>query len=272
MKNTLIIFALTIFSSGLFAQDTQSSGYSTAAAQDIKPVRLGFVAAPAMTWLRSESKELDSKGVRAGFSFGVMVDFTIAQSENYAFSTGLMMNMQDGGKLNYADVAQRSSSNNFEQVDTRVNLNMQYVEVPLTLKLKTNQIGYMTYFGQLGLLGGVKLSARENGEYQYDEIPNTTVLIERENANDDTQLFNAGMLVGIGTEYNISGNTNLVFGLSYYHGFTNVLRRNVIQTNDKGEVLNQDGETTFNEGDVPMIGSKRRAMLRNISLNIGVIF
>lgn len=265
MRNTLIIFALTIFSSGLFAQDSQSSGYSTAAAQDIKPVRLGFVAAPALTWLQADNRELDSKGVRAGFAFGVLVDFTIAQSENYAFSTGLLMNMQDGGKLNYANVQQRSSNSGFEQVDTRVNLNLQYVQVPLTLKLKTNQIGYMSYFGQLGILGGLKLSARENGEYQYESIPTTTVLIERENANDDTQLFNAGMLVGIGTEYNISGNTNLVFGLSYFHGFTNVLRRNVVQTNDKGEVLfDQDGQ--------PLLGSKRRAVLRNISLNIGVIF
>jgi hypothetical protein len=266
MKNTLILIALTFATCGLFAQEgTQQSGFAQAAPDRIQPVRLGFIATPTLNWLSTENRELDSKGVRAGFTFGVMVDFTIAQSPNYAFATGLFMNMANGGNLRYADLQQRAQNAPSEQVMTDANLNFQYMEVPLTLKLKTNEIGYMTYFGQLGVLGGVKLSARQSGEYQYQTEPRNTVLIERENVASDTQLFNAGMLVGIGTEYNITGNTNLVFGISYFHGFTNVLKRNVLSTNEKGEIL-------FNEEGAPVTGDKRRGVLRSLSLNLGVIF
>lgn len=276
MRNILFISLLAFFVTPICAQETGSSqgtNYSAAPSQDIRPVRLGFLARPALTWLSAQNPELDSKGVRMGFAFGFMVDFTIAQNNNYAVATGLLMNLADGGQLNYADVRSPSSAESLQQGVTDVSHNYQWLEVPLTLKLKTNQIGYMTYFGQLGLQGGVKLSAKQNGDFQFDSGGEDTRLIEQENINDDTQLFNAGMLVGLGAEYNISGNTNIVFGITYYRGFTNVLKGDVYETNDKGDVVFQNIDDG-NGGTIiaPVTGSKRRAMLNNISLNVGVIF
>lgn len=276
MKNLLFISLLAFGLTPVYAQDTsstQSTEYKAAPTQDTRPVRLGFLARPALTWLTAENPELDSKGVRMGFSFGFMVDFTIAQNNNYALATGLLINLADGGKLKYKDVRNPSSSEALQQGVTEVSHNYQWLELPLTLKLKTNQIGYMTYFGQLGLQGGVKLSAKQNGDFQFDSGNEDTRLIEQENINDDTQLFNAGLLVGLGAEYNISGHTNIVFGITYYRGFTNVLKGDVYEIDDKGDVIFQpidDG----NGGsiNVPVTGSKRRAMLSNISLNVGVIF
>lgn len=266
MKNTLILIALIVFTSGAFAQEgTQQSAFTQAAPERVPPVRLGFVATPTLNWLTTENREIDSQGLRAGFTFGLMVDLTIAKTKNYALATGLLFNVADGGKMVYKDLQQRGQNQPTEQVMTDVNLNFQYLEVPLALKLKS-EIGYMTYFGQLGLLGGVKLSARQNGEYQYESEPRNTVLIERENVASDTQLFNGGLLVGLGTEYNLSGSTSLVFGINYFHGFTNVLKRNVLSLDEKGDIL------IDSESGLPVIGSKRRGVLRSLALNIGVIF
>lgn len=264
MKKFLILFAVLTLSFNLKSQ-SDIQGYQVVQQEEVKPVRLGFIAAPALTWLSVENQEIDSKGLRAGFSFGALIDFTIAKTENYAFSTGIMMNMADGGNLqNLTVVPERGEPGGLEPAMRDVSLSLQYLQVPLTLKLKTNEIGYMSYYGQLGLQGGIKFGARENGEYEYLRDPNSRVVIERENVNDETQLFNAGMLVGIGTEYNISGSTYLVFGLSYYHGFTNVLSNSVL-------LLDQDGEVVFDNG-IPLTGGKRRGTLRNITLNVAVIF
>lgn len=264
MKKFLILFAAISLSFNLKSQ-SDIQGFQVVQQEEVKPVRLGFIAAPALTWLSVENREIDSKGLRAGFSFGALVDFTIAKTENYAFSTGVMMNMADGGSMEYMTVVpERGEIGTLEPAMRDVSLNLQYLQVPLTLKLKTNEIGYMSYFGQLGLQGGIKFSARENGEYEYIRDPNSRVVIERENVNDETQLFNAGMLVGLGTEYNITGSTYLVFGLSYYHGFTNVLNNSVL-------LLDQDGEVVFDNG-IPLTGGKRRGTLRNITLNVAVIF
>lgn len=264
MKRILSICALLMSATLVQAQD-QQSGFQPAQQQDVRPIRLGFVATPAMTWLTAENRELDSKGVRAGFSFGVMMDFTIAQSANYAFSTGLMYNTLDGGRLRHGDVVPLRGGNpgQFEAVTRDVALSMQYVQIPMTLKLKTNEIGYMSYFGQLGMQAGVNIGSRENGEYEYFENPQR-VIIERENVNDQTQLFNAGLLVGLGAEYNVTGNTYLVFGVNYYRGFSNVLKGNVVQ-------VNEDGRPIL-DGGLPVSGSKRRAVLSNIALNLAVIF
>lgn len=266
MKNTLILIALIFISVEVFAQEgMQQSAYTTAAPERVQPVRLGFVATPTLNWLSTENREIDSKGVRAGFTFGLMVDFTIAQTKNYALATGLLFNVANGGNLRYADLQQRSQTTLPEQAMMDMNLNFQYIEVPLALKLKS-EIGHMSYFGQLGVMGGIKLSARQNGEYQYEAEPRNTVIIERENVDRDTQLFNGGMLVGLGAEYNISGSTSLVFGINYFHGFTNVLKRNVLAVDEKGDIQ------IDTESGLPVFGSKRRGVLRSLALNIGVIF
>lgn len=270
MKKTLATLLLLTGLSPVMAQpgETGESGFAAAQPQQIAPVRLGFLARPSLTWLTADNRELDSKGVKPGFSFGLMVDMMLGGNANYAFSTGLLYNMADGGKLNYSSLQQFTSTDSVTQSLTDVKLNFQYLEIPLTLKLKTNQIGYMTYFGQLGLQCGVKLSAKRSGEHQSKRDPETVKLIEKENYNNETRLFNAGLLVGIGAEYNISGSTNILFGVTYFRGFTNVLKGNVYEVNENGEV-----ETDPTHGiPVPALGSKRSAVLSNIALNIGVIF
>lgn len=266
MKKAFILcvaLSTTLFTN---AQET-TPAYSPAVTQDVKPVRLGFAIAPAITWLQSETRGIDTKGQRIGFSYGVIVDFTIAKSNNYALATGFTIN-HTGGRLQYIDAQSKTPSNPLalkQTANTDIAAKIQYIEIPLTLKLKTNEIGYMSYFGQFGVLSGVKLGAKQNGEFNYNEIGTNPQLIDNESYNDKTRLFNAGLLIGIGTEYNISGTTNLVFGIQYYRGFTNVIDRKVLITDEFNEIV-------LDENLNPRVGSKASAMLNHVALQIGVIF
>jgi hypothetical protein len=274
MKKALILCVALITSISSFAQETTTPAPATTTAppvatpvapEVIKPVRLGFAVAPAITWLTNETKGLESSGSRFGFSYGVIVDFTIGKSNNYALGTGFYIS-HTGGKLQYYDAQVRTIDGNslLTSAYTDIAVKMQYIEVPFTLKLKTNQIGYMSYFGQFGVLGGIKLGAKQDGSLTYNNSPGEDTVIDNESYNDQTQLFNFGLLIGIGTEYNISGNTNLTFGIQYFRGFTNVIDKTLYQLDDNNDLVLDDTK--------PIPGSKATAMLNRVSLTIGVMF
>jgi len=262
MKKALILcvaLSTTLFTS---AQESQA-GFTSAAAQEVKPVRLGFAVSPALTWLASETKQLGTQGQRLGFSYGVTVDFTIAQSNNYSLATGFLIS-HTGGKLQYADAIPRTNNGPFESAQTAIDAKLQYINIPFTLKLKTNEIGYMSYFGQFGVLAGVKMGAKQNGTTTFDNDLFKKA-IENESYKAESRLFNAGLLIGIGAEYNISGGTNLIFGINYFRGFTNVLDFSTYNTNDTNNVL-------FNDDGTPSKGPRAVGFLNHVALSLGVIF
>jgi opacity protein-like surface antigen len=179
-------------------------------AQDGKAVRFGLKVAPNIGWIKPDDKNLSSSGTEVGFNFGLMGDFRMG-NDNYAFSTGLMYMTKVGGSVEYTDPLGIST--------TKSTMKLAYVQLPITLKLKTNEIGYMTYFGMIGIENGLNVGAKADVE--------TTVLgvsaseIDMDIA-DRVALYRAALLVGAGFEYNFSGNTSAMLGLTYSNGFTNV--------------------------------------------------
>jgi opacity protein-like surface antigen len=92
---------------------------------------------------------------------------------------------------------------------------LQYISVPIGLKLKTNEIGYLTYFTHLGIIAGVNIKA--TGEVEDYEL-------ENENISDEIKLFNLGYYIGAGVEYSIGGNSAIVLGLTYTNGFVDITK------------------------------------------------
>ena len=66
---------------------------------------------------------------------------------------------------------------------------------------------------------------------------------ENENIQDDINLFRAALIVGAGAEYNFSGNTSLLFGITYNNGFTNIANFDV-DVDKKAKLLNNYLELT----------------------------
>jgi opacity protein-like surface antigen len=238
MKKALLI--LTV--SALLAPATQ--------AQD-EGVRFGIKLAPNVSWLRPDVRGIESNGTTLGYTFGLMADFPVGPTGNYSFATGLFLNSGGGGYTQDFDFVENVGEDlRTKALETDVML--RYVELPLTIKMKTNEIGYMRYFGQLGLSAGFNIRSKADFEVPVVEgsltdgtpIVRGFTLQEDEDFKDNTTLFRAALVIGGGLEYNFSGNTALLVGITYNNGFTNLLD-GVEYNGRKAKVFNDYLELTL---------------------------
>ena len=222
-------------------------------------------------WMKPDSKFITNEGNSLRFGFGMMIDkhFT----ENYAIGTGIEIS-QYGGSLSFRETGRIAGQDVIWR--TQREYDLRYIEIPLTLKLRTNEIGYITYWGQFGITAGMNFRAKADDEIDYEsvkfqtdastnwiksDLPSLTSLDN--DIKDDIQLFRVGLLVGAGIEYGLSGNTSLIAGITYNNGFTNALKGDHVQTDDRDEVVFESQKPKT---------SKLKAMTNIISLNVGIKF
>ena len=174
-------------------------------------IQFGIFFDPQVTWMSSDNNEITGNGSRVGFNFGLTLHnfFT----ENYAFTTGISLN-QTGGKLRYSDSTYFRVQ---EEVDTllpgtTINYKLQYLNIPVGLTLKTNEIGYMTYFAQLGF----------DIQFNLKAIGDESNGFEDERIKEEVNLFNLGYHAGIGVEYRLGGSTAAIGGIRWSSGLTDV--------------------------------------------------
>lgn len=182
-------------------------------AQDESNVHFGLKAAPSFAWLRTDSKNFSTNGSKFGFSYGLMTEFNF--TKRYAFATGIDVAYR-GGKLK--SIVTDSMTTTIEQAMT-----LQYVELPLTLKLKTNEIGYLTYYLQIGVSPGVNI--RSKADVKTSTQYNGTTTSASEDGIDikkDINSFNLSMIIGGGVEYTLSGSTTLLLGVQFNNGFMDI--------------------------------------------------
>jgi opacity protein-like surface antigen len=192
-------------------------------AQDDAGARFGIKLAPNMAWLKSDTKGLGNDGSKIGFTFGLVTEFPIGSAGNYRFSTGLFLN-NVGGK--YKQTYAYTENNQNLTKDLASDVKLQYIQVPLTMKLMTNEIGYMRYYGQIGFDAAYNIRAKADFDVPAANTNGTTTFtkLEDEDIKDNIQPFRAGLIIGAGMEYNFSGSTTLQVGLNYNNGFTNLLK------------------------------------------------
>ena len=212
MKKIFRILFLLFFSTQLaFAQGTD-------------PVfHFGLKVVPSLGWIKTDDKNTTGDGSSLGLAYGLVTEFRFA--ENYAFATGI-------------DVAYRNAKikgeNSVTVNDTTTktvssaSMKLQYIEIPLTLKLKTNEIGYFRYFLQIGLAPGFKIRARADTKGTIEtstsagSIGTSTYSEDNVDIKKEINGLNVSMIISGGIEYNISGNTNLALGLVFNNGFMDI--------------------------------------------------
>ncbi|WP_410219838.1 porin family protein [Pedobacter sp.] len=206
MKKIVFVFLLAVVSVTTYAQS----------------FRLGLTAHPNFGFLKAENGKGD--GLTVGFSYGLMGDFEFA--ENYCFATGLTVTSINGAAkiLDFQPYHALLSSTGSREYN--VKYKMQYIEVPLSLKLKTDELKGLKWYGQFGLSNDFAIRAK------YDVSSNNTVLADDAKADKQTRFYRAGMIIGGGAEYKIDGKTSLTGGLTYNNGLTNIAK------GDNGSVRN----------------------------------
>jgi hypothetical protein len=179
--------------------------------------RFGVNLDPVISWFSPDSKPIEKDGAKLGFNGGLILETNF--QKNYIFATGINLTYI-GGNLLYED------STNIHTEDgetvpisagTTVEYSLQYISIPLSLKMKSNQIGYINYYAQLGLTPQFNMKARASA---------TGAQLDRDNVVDEINLFNLSYFIGGGIEYSLGGTTALNIGIFFNNGFIDLLDKN----------------------------------------------
>jgi len=246
---------------------------------NIKNFRFGLKGDLSIDWLSPDNdKKFESNCVGIGYDWGLQLEFRL--NKTLSFVSGLSLK-NSSGSLNYFSASSADSTfyildkdEEFVPFDTAAanvatntvyflqsrKYSINYVNIPLMLKMKTNEIGYLTYFGQFGANIGIKTKARVSDESKL--VNGNVVNKEKLDLTDGVQPIRFGITIGGGAEYNFSGSTSMFFGLQYNHYFTNTL------TSEKNEKYLRKFDST--EGTFDNVGAK--AMPGSVSLTVGILF
>jgi hypothetical protein len=175
--------------------------FASASLINAQKVELGLQFSPGLAWLKPSEKEIKNDGMKFGFNYGVNVD--ILFSDNYGIGTGVLVSHR-GGKLTVLDTI-------------KTTYKFQYLDLPVLLKMRTGEIGYIRYYGTFGVIPGFRLSAKGQSSFggaTYDEV----------DIKDQINLINLSLAIGGGVQYILSGTTRLVGGIEFNNGFSDLLK------------------------------------------------
>ena len=260
MKNFLTIALFTGCVATAFAQSTSTSR---------QRLHLGIEVAPKFTWMSTPNdNSVSGVGSAFGVGLGIFTDYYfIAGNENYAFTLGANFVTNEGGTLQYSKVGkvlEKTQLNDFASSGTVFNSNTsvtyknQFVEIPVGIKLRSEEVNGLRFFGNLPVVTfGIRTQSQGDvvGQY-FDGTTFKDINSTNENIGNSTALFNLSVGGGAGGEYRLGETTTVIGGLYYQHGLidqTNAFKRT-------------NGTTGAEETD------NSNAQLSGLSLRLGIVF
>lgn len=181
-------------------------------------VEIGLKVSPSISYLRTDSPSATSfQSEKSKFSFGGGVFLDYFFGENYAFNTGLFLTGK-GGTISYQEPIIGGAQ--IGRVSQKIA--MQYLEIPATIKLFTNEIAPATrvYF-QVGGSIAFPVSTRINGDKFFTDAYNNNTQTD---ASKHVFAVDANLIGGLGVEYQLGKSTKVLTGLSYHHGLIDLDR------------------------------------------------
>jgi hypothetical protein len=211
MKKISLAALLTFFASAAFAQ-----------------IEIGLKLSPSLAGNRVVAEQrhnMESTSARARIGFGVLVDYFF--TENYAFSTGLNYTSKGSGT-----VYNTTPDDNQAIVRRTDRFSLQYIELPLMMKLYTNEIATDTklYF-HLGPSLNTNIAAKVNDQ---------KILPGGQRATKRFNLFEVSAILGTGAEWQLGQTTRVFGGIAYHRGLTNIDNAYGRELNDRNISIRSD--------------------------------
>lgn len=175
--------------------------------------RLSLRFSPLLTTNRvdfsTDTLTATNDGALPKLSLGLIADIDL--TETYSFSTGLVY-MPKGLGIS-------TTGRNGGTYNTVEEYRLQYLQVPLTFKLYTNEVqpDFKLYF-QIG--GAMEVLLHD------EPVDDSAELVT------DFNLFDASVVLGAGTEYKLGASTILYGGITYYRGLLNVINETIALADD----------------------------------------
>lgn len=173
-----------------------------------KKVELGFTASPNIAWfsVNNSNVVVSNEGIRPGFSYGVLGDFELAP--NYYFGTAFTFTSING-KVKYpGSVSDATRTDDYR---------LKYLEVPVTLKLKSKASELGRFYGQFGF--GTAMRVGTKGSSEEKRLGQAPTEIQPTHL-DHLNRFRLSVIVGAGAEWNVNNDFRVLTGLTYNNAFT----------------------------------------------------
>ena len=240
MKKSLLFVGLMLAMS--LTMSAQNNGFA-----------FGFKLGPGFDWTGSTTGAADSKGAPIGFGVGVVAEYYFA--DNYAIVTGVNVNMNRG---HYSFLNGRMTTDSVPELETYTVDRMYKAtiyEVPLMLKMMTNELGNLPLraYAQVGAGVGyaqrVKVMDDNSGNYAA--------------SNKEYSNLRASLKIGAGAQYALDESTRVFAGVYFSHDFLNNI--NSIAPNHYKFYF--DGDDKIGERE-----TKLNMLQNRFGVEVGVLF
>ena len=187
--------------------------------------RLGLKGSTLVGWIKPDTKDVDMEKIRVGTSYGATLEYNL--TDNYVFSSGIDIINKSGSIEDTRDTT---------VIFTKTLYKIQQLQIPLTLKMKTNQMEKLTYFGQFGM--GVEYRLKARSDIEVKDLGGNIRPEDNNEAKGDIMGLSASMIIGIGVEYSLGERTAAVIKLLFNKGFTDIAKDKTLKMSHTFLALN----------------------------------
>jgi|SRR5690554_257654 len=244
-----IAFLISVFLISISAAFAQPAEVTPEGLTKNPKFRMGLSFSGVTSWINPDFKDdfAETDGIRLNIGYGLHTDFGLGTNRNYYFSTGLFV-LNTGGTLKYTNQYDDNTVS-LRTIDYRFN----YVNIPTTMMMRTNEIGYTVYFARVGVDNGFNIKSTYDTSDLLQDGSNRTV-VDEDDSPDYASLYRVALHIEAGAEFNLTGTTNMFVSLTWNNGLNNVFSK-------KAEGLKSDGGMKQIKGGTNLI-----------MLNLGVYF
>jgi opacity protein-like surface antigen len=166
---------------------------------------------------------------KGNFNFGISADWVL--NDRYTAFSGIGIDWR-GGTISAVHDTMNALAANYLR-STNVNYQLQYLTIPVGLKLKAAEFDKVKLFAQTGLDLAILLS--QKGDYTgvlASGLPSTPIANSKLKGSASALPVNFGWSLGVGAEYKLNKNNSFYATILYRNGITDATTP---QFNDNGK-------------------------------------
>jgi hypothetical protein len=158
----------------------------------LKNARMGLYFSPAVNFIQTDSDQTETTS-KLGAVYGYALE--IALNENHRLESGFGIAYK-GGNL----------TESLPEGKINSNYKIQYITLPIFIKMRSREIGYFNYFARIGPTINFKIKE-----------------MIQSSENKTTNLAVVDICIFLGAEYSLGGETSLEGSLFFNNNITNTL-------------------------------------------------